>query len=295
MAYALLSGIRGLLAGIYGPWQQTDGSRRVPATRLARKVLGTRALPRRGPSLGSICLSLSLWNPNFGPMKNSVDIHQGPFAACLFPNTFTHCLALPRPLDFALAQAWLGVASPWMQSKGACSNITDANFIAILQQGIGYQVSCETGTVVRALRSTSGSIPKSRYFVHVFGFALATHACASPIAPKPQAKFFPFFTPDLVLAAAACCSPGVLFYTVLRPHLGLAGPAKAPSALRLMQLQTSNSQKSDSLVGTWRWLTLASTWHHTLLRLCHTVSVLFLPPSRRPRFGCPSHCLFSSL
>ncbi|KAK1728439.1 uncharacterized protein BDZ83DRAFT_648701 [Colletotrichum acutatum] len=65
----------------------------------------------------------------------------------------------------------------------------------------------------------------------------------------------------------------LLFYTVLRPHLGLAGPAKAPSVLRLMQLQTSNSYYP-------RWNMEVAyphphprTWHHHSLRLCHAVSL----------------------
>ncbi|KAK1477684.1 hypothetical protein CCUS01_16572 [Colletotrichum cuscutae] len=151
--------------------------------------------------------------------------------------------------------------------------------------------------MVRARTSTSGSIPKSRYFVHAFGFALATHACVNSIAPNLRPSFF--FTPQphacscCLLALLARC---LLFYTVLRPHLGLAGPTKAPSALRLMQLQTSNSyfvSPTASLEnggGSPSPSNLTPPLPETV-----TVCILFLPPSRRPSFGCPSHCQFSSL
>ncbi|KAI3536480.1 uncharacterized protein CCOS01_09232 [Colletotrichum costaricense] len=69
MAPALLSGIRGLLAGIYGPRQQTDGLRRAPATRLARQGTGYASLATPRPITGDYTQYTHLWNPNFRPME----------------------------------------------------------------------------------------------------------------------------------------------------------------------------------------------------------------------------------
>ncbi|KAK1524146.1 uncharacterized protein CCOS01_09233 [Colletotrichum costaricense] len=191
-----------------------------------------------------------------------------------------------------------------MQRKGACSNITDANFIAILQQGIGYQV----------YRETVGNGPCTHKYLWIHSqvevlcprlrLCPRDSCMCEPHCPKPQAKVFPFFfffsfTPQP--RACSCCllallARCLLSYTVLRPHLGLAGPTKAPSALRLMQLQTSNSyfvSPTASLEhggGSPSPSNLTPPLPETV-----TVCILFLPPSRRPRFGCPSHCQFSSL
>ncbi|KAK1636997.1 hypothetical protein BDP81DRAFT_426434 [Colletotrichum phormii] len=115
-----------------------------------------------------------------------------------------------------------------------------------------------------------------------------------PHCTKTSGQFFSFFhtrTSCLQLLLAACQVLAFLygFKAASRP----CGPCQSSICTATHATSTLNSQKSDSLVGTWRWLTLAYTWHHTLLRLCHAVSILFLPPSRRPRFGCPSHCQFS--
>lgn len=123
-----------------------------------------------------------------------------------------------------------------------------------------------------------------------------------PHCPKPQAKVFPFFLSHPQPRAYSCCllallARCLLFYTVLRPHLGLAGPAKAPSALRLMQLQTSNSYfvSPTASLEHGGGSPSPSNLAPPLLPETVTVSILFLPPSRRPRFGCPPHRQFSSL
>ncbi|KAK1448803.1 hypothetical protein CMEL01_08118, partial [Colletotrichum melonis] len=193
----------------------------------------------------------------------STSIKEGPFATCLSPKRTEYRLDLLCSLDVALAQAWLGVASPWMQRKGACSNITDANFIAILQQGIGYQVYRETGG--------DGPCTHKYLWIHsqVEVLCLRLRLCprdscmCEPHCPKPQAKVFPFFffhTPNsclqLLLAGAACQVLAFLygFQAASRP----CGPYQ--SSICAATHATSNIKlvlcKSDSLVGKWRWLTL---------------------------------------
>lgn len=168
-----------------------------------------------------------------------------------------------------------------MQRNGACSNITDANFIAILQQGIGYQVFRGTGAMARARRSTSGSIPKSRYFVHIFGFALATHACVSPIAPNLRPSFFLFLfhtpTPTsclqllLLLAGAACQVLAFLYGSkaASRPcgpcQSSICAATHATSNIKLISPTASWEPEGGS--------PSPSTWHHHSLRLCHAVSL----------------------
>lgn len=191
-----------------------------------------------------------------------------------------------------------------MQRKGACSNITDANFIAILQRGIGYQVYRETGGNGPCMHKYLWIHSQVEVLCPRLRLCPRDSCMCEPHCPKPQAKVFPFFfhTPNLVLTAAACwrCLPGACFstqYTVLRPHLGLAGPAKAPSALRLMQLQTSNSYfvSPTASLEHGGGSPSPSNLAPPPLPETVTVSILLLPPSRRPRFGCPSHCQFSSL